>query len=79
MHKSEIIYKGVWLDKLPSTTKWWKMTNQLCIFRMQAVVDAQLEIHERRSDNVLIKNIHGDMVCNEDDNGVCRISNKDHY
>ena len=59
MHKSEIIYKGVWLDKLPSTTKWWKMTNQLCIFRMQAVVDAQLELHKRIVNNELKKSSWG--------------------
>ena len=45
--KGEIICKGVWIDKLPSRKKWWEMTDQTCIFIMQAVVDARLELHKQ--------------------------------
>ena len=34
VHKGEIIFKSVWIDKLPSMTKWWKMTEQSFIVRM---------------------------------------------
>ena len=79
VHKGEIILKGVWLDKIPSTKKWWIMTKHPCIFRIHDFVDSQLELHEQSTENALRKNLHQDMVCHADEHGAWIISKEDHY
>ena len=46
---------------------------------MQAVVGAQLELHEKSAENTLRKNLRGDMFSHANEYGAWRIFNEDHY
>ena len=73
-----MVCEGVWLDLIPNTTKWYKLTQSWCLVRMQVVVDADLGILPFSEENGFRSNVGRNAIEHAKANGAWRIQNEDH-
>ena len=70
---------GVWLDKVPETSKWFVVTEQRCIVRMQVVVDAKVEMLPwSEGANPFRSNLKSSIAREYTDRGALKITEEDH-
>ena len=76
--QGQLYCEGVWLDKVGDSSRWYTVTEQRCVVRLQVVVDADVPLEKWSDENPLPINLKRDVAIKAKEDGAMKIAHMEH-